>query len=115
MPRKPTLSTYKACLRPHLDCCDVIYDKPHNEKFIDTLESIQYNTTLPITYTFEGTKKHCTMNSVEKISWMRRLCLFHKILNLKSPKYLYDLVPLVIRSYAIEIIQMSHLLNCRKE
>ena len=28
---------------------------------------------------------------------MRRLCLFHKIFNLKSPKYLYNLIPTVNR------------------
>ena len=32
-PRKPLLSIYKTFLRPHLDYCNVIYDKPHNEKF----------------------------------------------------------------------------------
>ena len=47
--RKPLLSIYEAFLRPHLDYCDVMYDKPRNEKFIDTLESIQYNSTLAIT------------------------------------------------------------------
>ena len=30
---------------------------------------------------------------------MRRLCLFHKICNLKSPKYLYNLIPSVNRFY----------------
>ena len=28
--RKPLQSVYKTFLRPHLDYCDVIYDKPHN-------------------------------------------------------------------------------------
>ena len=46
IPRKPLLSIYKTFLRPHLDYCDVIYVKPHNEKFTDTLESIQYNVVL---------------------------------------------------------------------
>ena len=40
IPRKPLLSTYETFLRLHLDCCDVIYDKPHNGKLTDTLESI---------------------------------------------------------------------------
>ena len=35
--RKP-LILYKTFLIPHLDYCDVIYDKPHNEKFTDTLK-----------------------------------------------------------------------------
>ena len=28
IPRKPLLSIYKTFLRPHLDYCDVVYDKP---------------------------------------------------------------------------------------
>ena len=31
---------------------------------------------------------------------MRRLCLFHKMFNIKSPKYLYHLIPHVTHSYA---------------
>ena len=33
IPRKLLLSIYKTFLRSHLDYCNVIYDKPHNEKF----------------------------------------------------------------------------------
>ena len=36
----------KSILRPYLDYWDVIYDKPRNENFIDTLELIQCNATL---------------------------------------------------------------------
>ena len=53
-PRKPLLPIYKAFLRPHLDYCDAIYDKPRNGKFIDTLESIQYNATVAITGAIKG-------------------------------------------------------------
>ena len=35
-------------MRPRLDNYDVIYNKLHYEKFIDTLKSIQYNATLAI-------------------------------------------------------------------
>ena len=49
IPRKPLLSIYKTFLRPHLDNCDIIYDRPHNEKFTDTVESIQYDAALAIT------------------------------------------------------------------
>ena len=40
--------------------------------------------------------------------WMRRLCLFHKTYNLKSPKYLFNLIP---HNCVQEITQISHLLN----
>ena len=61
IPRKPLLSIYKAFLRPHLDYCDVIYDKPRNEK---NLESIQYNATLAITGAIKGTSKEKLYNKL---------------------------------------------------
>ena len=57
IPRKPLLSIYKTFLRPHLDHCDIIYDKPHNKKFTDTLKSILYNAALAITGAIKGTSK----------------------------------------------------------
>ena len=55
--RNPLLSIYEVFLRLHVDYCDVIYDKPRNEMFIDTLGSIKYNATLAITFTMKGTSK----------------------------------------------------------
>ena len=115
IPRKPLLSIYKTFLRPHLDYCD-IYDKPHNEKFIDTIESIQYNAALTITGAIKGTSKEKLFNELgleylKDRRWMRRLCLSHKIYNLKSSKYLYNLIPSVNHLYDTKITQMSHLLT----
>ena len=61
---KPLLSICRTFLRPHLDYYDVIYDKPHNEKFTDTLESIQYNAALAITSTIKGTSKEKLFNGL---------------------------------------------------
>lgn len=36
---------------------DVIYEKPSNEKLIDTLEWSQYNATLAVTGAIKGTSK----------------------------------------------------------
>ena len=63
--RKPLLSIYEAFLRPHLDYCDVMYEKPRNEKFIDTLESIQYNATLAITGAIKVTFKEKLCNELD--------------------------------------------------
>ena len=105
IPRKPLLSIYKTFLRPHLNYCDVIYDKPHNEKLIDTLESVQYNAPLTSTGAIKGTSKEkmhteLGLEYLRDRQWMQRLCLFHKVFCLKSPNYLYDLIPLVTCSYA---------------
>ena len=64
IPRKPLLAIYKTFLRPHLDYCDVIYDKPHNEKFTDTLELIQYNAALAITGAIKRTSKEKLYNEL---------------------------------------------------
>ena len=62
IPRKPLLSIYKTFLRPRLDYCDVMYDKPHNRKFTDTIESFQYNAALAVTRAVKGTYKEKLYN-----------------------------------------------------
>ena len=32
---------YNPFVRPHLDYCDIIYDKPNNESFCNKIEKIQ--------------------------------------------------------------------------
>ena len=91
-------------MRPHLDYCDVIYDKPHNEKFTETVESFQYKVALAITGAIKGTSKEKLYNELgleylKDRRWTRRLRLFHKIYNLKSPTCLYNLTPSVNRFY----------------
>ena len=120
IPRKPLLSIYKTFLRPHLDYCDVIYDKPHNEKFTDTVESFQYNVALAITGAIKGTSKEKLYNELgleylKDRRWMPRLCLFHKIYNLKSPKYLYNLIPSVNHFYDTRNNTNVPSFNCRTE
>ena len=107
-------------MRPHLDYCDVIYDKPHNEKFTDTVESFQYNVALAITGAIKGTSKEKLYNELgleylKDRRWMRRLCLFHKIYNLKSPKYLYNLIPSVNRFYDTRNNTNVSSFKCRTE
>ena len=99
IPRKPLVSIYATFLRPYLDYCDVIYDKPQNEKFTDTVESIQRNAALAIAGATKRTPKEKLYNELslkylQDRRWMRKLCLFHKIYNFKSPKYLYNLITL---------------------
>ena len=89
-PRKPLSSIYKAFLRPHLDYCVAIYDKFRNEKLIDTLESIQYNATPAIAGAIKEISKEklyskLGLEYLRDRRCMRRLCLFHKTFNLKSP------------------------------
>ena len=55
LPRHSLLTIYKAFIRPHLDYCDVIYDKIFNESWHKKLESAQYNAALAITGAIRGT------------------------------------------------------------
>ena len=56
LPRHSFLTIYKTFIKPHLDCCDVIYDKIFSESWHKKLESAQYNVALPITGAIRGTK-----------------------------------------------------------
>ena len=99
---------------------DVIYDKPHNEKFTDTLKSVQYNAALALTGATKGTSKEKLYNElgleyIKDRRWMRRLCLFHKIYNVKSPKYLYNIIPSVNRFYVTRNNTNVPSFNCRTE
>ena len=47
--------------------------------------------------------------------WIWRLCLFHKIFNLHLPKYLYDIIPSVTRSYTTRNNKNFPSFNCREE
>lgn len=40
------LTIYKSFVRPHLDCSDILYDKPDNENVINKVEKVQYKACL---------------------------------------------------------------------
>ena len=68
--------------------------KPPFEK----LESIQYNACLAITGAIRGISseklyQELGLESLKSRRWFRKLCHFYKILNEKSPSYLFDLIP----------------------
>ena len=107
-------------MRPHLDNCDIICDRPHSEKFTDTVESIQYKAALAITGAIKEMPKDKLYNELgleylKDRRWMPRLCLFHKIYNLKSPKYLYNLTPSVNCFYDTRNNTNVPSFNCRTE
>ena len=118
IPRKSLASIYKTFLRPHLDYGDVIYDKPHKEKFTDTIESIQYNAALAITgkqTSKENLYNELGLEYLKDRLQMQKLCLFHKIYYLKSPKKLYNLIPSANRFYNSRNNTNVPSFNCRTE
>ena len=98
LPRSSLLTIYKTFTRSQLDFGDVIYDLAYNSSFHEKLESIQCNGCLAITGIIRGTSseklyQELGLESQKSRRWFRKLCHFYKILNEKSPSYLFDLIP----------------------
>ena len=98
------LSNPLAFIRPHLDYSDIIYDKPNNRNICNKIESLQYTSALAITGAIRGSSKEKLYQELgfEYLSsrrWLRKLCLFYKIVVNKSPNYLYNYVSTVNQSY----------------
>ena len=98
LPRAALITIYKAFVRPHLDCDDVLYDQAFNASFHEKLESIQYNACLALIGTIRGTSKEkiyreLGLESLQIRWWYRKLCLFHKIYENQSSSYLYNIIP----------------------
>ena len=105
LPRPSLLQIYKSFVRAHLDCGDIIYDKASIGYFRKKLESIQYNADLAITGAIRGTSREkifseLSLESLQDRRWYRKLCVFYKILNNMSPKYLSDIIPSTTRRYS---------------
>ena len=98
LPWSSLLTIYKIFIRSHLDYADVIYDQAYNSYFHEKLKCLQYNACLEITRAIRGTSseklyQELGLESPRSRCWFRKLCHFYKILNEKSPSYLFDLVP----------------------
>ena len=92
LPRYSLLTIYKAFIRPHLDSCDVIYDKIFNESWHKKLESAQYSGAIRGTDT-ENLYQKLGLESLQNRRKLRRLSLLYKIYKDQSPLYLYNLIP----------------------
>ena len=97
------VTLYKAFIRPHLDYGDIIYDKPNNVIICNKIESLQCNGTLAITGAIRGSSKEKLYQELdfEYLSsrrWLRKFCLFYKIVVNKSPNCLYNNVSTVNQS-----------------
>ena len=105
LPRPSLLQIYKSFVRPHLDYSDIIYDKAFTGCFQKKLEFIQYNAALAITGAIRGTSREkiyseLGLESLQDRRWYRKLCVFYKMLNNMSPKYLSDIIPSTTRRYS---------------
>ena len=95
--RQSLLTIYEAFIRPHLDYCDIIYNKIFNEFWHKKLDSAQYNAALAIAGAIRGTN---TVRLYQELGLelqnrrkLGRLTLFCKTYNDQSPLYLYNSIP----------------------
>ena len=66
-----------------MDYCDVLYEQPENDSFIDKLEQVQQNAALAITGAIKCTSrskrfKKLGLESLESRRRLCRLCVLHK-------------------------------------
>ena len=98
LPRSSLPTIYNIFIRSQLDFADVNYDQACNSSFHEKLESSQYNACLATTGAIKGGSserlyQELGLKSLKSRCWFRKICHFYKILNEKSPSYLFDLIP----------------------
>ena len=57
LPRTASTTIYKAFVRSHIDCGDILHDQAFNLSFYQKLVSIQYSASLPTAGALRGTSK----------------------------------------------------------
>ena len=97
LPRYSLKTLYKGFMQPHLDYADIIYNKPSNMNICNKIESLQCNAALAIAGDIRESSKEKLYQELgfEYLSsrrWLRKLCLFYKIIVNKSTNYLYNYV-----------------------
>ena len=101
--RTSALTIYKSFIRPRLDYFDEVYDQPSNDAFFNKLETVQYNAALAILGAIKGPSREklyqeLGLEYIQQRRWMRRFCLFYKVVITKLPAYIYDIIPPLRRS-----------------
>ena len=96
--RTSLLTIYKSFIRPHLDYGDIVYDQPSNDAFSNKLETVRYNAALAIMRAVKGTSREklyqeLGLEYLHQRRWMRRFCLFYKVVSTKLPAFIYDTIP----------------------
>ena len=101
-------------IRSHLDYGDVIYDRVSNESFHQSLESIRYSAPIAITGAIRETCseklfQELNQETLKSRCWLRKLCLFYKLIKEKSPAYLFQLIPENNTPYTTRSVQKSQI------
>ena len=105
-PRKTLEQIYKSYVRSQLEYGDIIFYQPPNandpllfvlNEKINDLEKVQYRAAIAVSGAWKGTsrsKLYCELGweTLSQRRWLRRMCLFYKIVNGTTPSFLQSLI-----------------------
>ena len=101
-------------ITPHLDYGEVIYDRAYNTSFHQNLESLQYSAAIAITGAIRETSseklfQELGLETIKSRRWLRKLCLFYKLIKEQSPAYLFQLIPENKTRHTTRSVQQSQI------
>ena len=89
LPRSALITLYKAFIRPHLDCSDILYYQAHNAFSHQKLESLQYNACVAVTGAIRGSSKEKLYQELGFESLQQCRTFFYKIF--KNVRVIYSI------------------------
>ena len=95
------MTIYKSFISPHLDYGDAIYDQASNKSFHQSLESLRYSAAIAITGVIRGTLSEkffqdLGLETLKLKRWLRKFCLFYKLIKENSATYLFQITPTIL-------------------
>ena len=96
LPRKSLATVYKPFIRPHLDYAGIVYNQAFNELFHQSLQSLQYSSAITSTIRrtqFEKLYQELGLKTPKSRRFFRKIYLFYRLIQGKSPAYIFQLIP----------------------
>ena len=92
----------------------MVYLRTFNESFHQSLESLQYSTAIAITRVIRGKSsqklfQELGLETLKSRRWLRKLCLFYKLIKEQSPAYLFQLIPENKTRHTTRSVQQSQI------
>ena len=113
--RSTLISLYKSLIRPVMEYADVIWDGC-SEYESNILEGIQYEAARVVTGAIKGTSKGRLLNELcwedlKTRRYLHKMFFLYKIINLLTPSYLRDILPLQVSERSAEYSLRSNIIS----
>ena len=114
------MTIYKSFIRSHFVYDDAVYDRASNKSLHQNPESLQYSTAIAITVAIRRTSSEMLfqelgLETLKSTRWLRKLCLFYKLMKEKSPAYFSQQIPENNTSYTTKRVQKVKSLFSRQK